>query len=177
MGSTFPKARIQDLVMTSISDELMVYDTLVHRYHHLEVASALVWRFCDGRTSLGQIATLVSRETGRAWSVGEVEFVVDKLAALGLMVDWIPQPSLRRWERRKVAAAIVGAGIASISAPMAAAAQSGGVGGRCTGTGLVCDGTRILACVAGIWTIQTTCPAGQVCQMVGPLPFCAAPPP
>jgi len=43
-----PLARSADLIVDSVGDELLVYDSVSHRAHSLNSVGAAVWRACDG---------------------------------------------------------------------------------------------------------------------------------
>src|SRR5687768_12224231 len=51
-----PQARTSHLVTTDAGAEVLVYDRLTHHIHHLNATSAMVWRLCDGRRSVTEIA-------------------------------------------------------------------------------------------------------------------------
>ena len=57
-----PRARTQGLVVTELPDELLVYDLERHRAHCLNPTAALVFKHCDGRRSVAQIARILRRE-------------------------------------------------------------------------------------------------------------------
>jgi len=54
--SDFPKAREEGLIVEPLDDELLVYDTQSYRSHALNPTAAPVWRHCDGRISLPELA-------------------------------------------------------------------------------------------------------------------------
>ena len=51
-----PEKRRDGLVVTELQDEVLVYDLDRHRAHCLNPAAAAVFRRCDGRTSVREIA-------------------------------------------------------------------------------------------------------------------------
>ena len=57
-----PRARTQGLVVTELPDELLVYDLECHKAHCLNPTAALVFKHCDGRRSVAQIARILRRE-------------------------------------------------------------------------------------------------------------------
>ncbi len=57
-----PKARHEKLLSQGVGDELMVYDQQRKRAHLLNRSAAFVWRHCDGRTSVAEIAVLLQQE-------------------------------------------------------------------------------------------------------------------
>jgi Coenzyme PQQ synthesis protein D (PqqD) len=59
---TFPKARQEKLVVREFADELLVYDKERHEAHCLNRTAALVWKHCDGRTSVAEISRRMAKE-------------------------------------------------------------------------------------------------------------------
>ncbi len=51
----FPRAREKGLLTCEVVDELLVYDLDRYKAHCLNSTAALVWRQCDGRTSIPEI--------------------------------------------------------------------------------------------------------------------------
>lgn len=67
-----PKARKQKLVVREFAGELLVYDKKRHEAHCLNSTAALVWKQCDGRTSVTEIARRLAKElTGDGKPVDE----------------------------------------------------------------------------------------------------------
>jgi hypothetical protein len=60
-----PTARSEHLVVRELADETLVYDVRRHKAHCLNRTAALVWRACDGRTSITEIAARVAQELDR----------------------------------------------------------------------------------------------------------------
>ena len=59
---TLPKARKEKLVVREFADELLVYDKERHEAHCLNRTAALVWKQCDGRTSVKEISRRLATE-------------------------------------------------------------------------------------------------------------------
>lgn len=57
-----PRRRGNGIVVQEISDEVLVYDLERHKAHCLNRTAALVWKKCDGKTSVPQLARLLERE-------------------------------------------------------------------------------------------------------------------
>ena len=51
-----PRRRKKGLAVQKLAKEVLVYDLERHRAHCLNEAAALVWRQCDGETSVSDIA-------------------------------------------------------------------------------------------------------------------------
>src|SRR5919204_202395 len=67
-----PHARTDQLVVSDVDDEVLVYDLARHRAHCLNRTTALVWRHCDGQTP---VATLAARLQGELGAPIEAEVV------------------------------------------------------------------------------------------------------
>ena len=61
---TLPQSRLERLVVQEMPDETLVYDLECHKAHCLNQTAALVWRHCDGRTSIREMADTLHREAG-----------------------------------------------------------------------------------------------------------------
>ena len=57
-----PLARKKGLEVQELADEVLIYDLDRHRAHCLNKPAALVWRQCDGVTTLADTARIVQRE-------------------------------------------------------------------------------------------------------------------
>lgn len=132
------KARDHDLLVEECNRELLVYDLRTHRAHSLNSAAALIWRWCDGRTSVGELASRLSAELQQP--VGSEE-VVQGLQRLG-DANLLEEPALAAVSRRKfvqkaATTAVAGlAVVASIRTPAAATHKSPcneGIGGGSDG--------------------------------------------
>lgn len=126
-----PAARVDDLVITETGDELVVYDKERHHIHHLNHTSAVVWRLCDGRRSIDDVANDGSIELGAAIDEEVVRAALTYLADAGLLSGEMsggtsPQRGSRRALVRRAAikGAIVAPLVMSMTAPTAAMASS-----------------------------------------------------
>jgi hypothetical protein len=96
-----PLARSKGLLVQGVADELVVYDLERHRMHRLNQTAALVWRHCDGNTSVAQLARLVHEKFGVPKSEELVWYVLHRLAKTCLLQgEWkapgVPSPITRR---------------------------------------------------------------------------------
>jgi hypothetical protein len=89
-----PRARSERLVVQDLEDEVLVYDLDRHRAHSLNPTAALVWRQCDGRTSVAEVATLLERELGLPPDEDVVWLALRRLQAAHLLRDQLA------WEER-----------------------------------------------------------------------------
>jgi hypothetical protein len=125
-----PVARRAGLLIESIDDEVLVYDTERHRAHALNRAAAEMWRRCDGATRPAEIAERLSETLGGPVTEEFVRHGLDQLREFNLLEESPATIAESRPSRRDL---ILASGLAaltlplvtSIVAPTAAEAQSG----------------------------------------------------
>jgi hypothetical protein len=151
-----PRARQEELVVRELPDEMLVYDLQRHEAHCLNRTAALVWKKCDGKTTLREITRSLTKELNAPVDERLVVLALNKLAQFHLLdeSETLPVPlppevaGLSRREMMRtlgVAAAVALPLIVSISSPTTAQAASC-VTTNCTPGGLpCCTGT----CVGG----------------------------
>ena len=133
-----PRAREEGLVVQELDGELLIYDLDTHRSHCLNSTAAMVWRECDGRSTVGEIARRVGAKLGSPAGEHLVGFALDLLERKRLL-DGPParaaasaRVSRRELIRRIGVAAVLLPVIASVTAPTAYANVS--CSGTCTAT-------------------------------------------
>jgi hypothetical protein len=135
MTSTLRPCKLQgdSITIREIEAEVLIYDERTHRAWCLNPSSACIWKLCNGRNTMGQIAACAAKELGAAVSEELVLLTLEELREQGLLeagiAEVLPQGTSRREMISKVglAAAALLPVIAAISAPPALA-QSGSVG-------------------------------------------------
>ncbi len=138
-----PIARQDELVVEELPDETLVYDLKRHKAHCLNCTSALVWRRCDGRTTVAEVAALLERELKIPADEAVVWMALDRLGRAHLLKEQATLPADRaQYSRREVLRTLRRvAGISlllpvieTIVAPRAAASTSACVTpGQCEG--------------------------------------------
>ncbi|MBV8898284.1 MAG: PqqD family protein [Acidobacteriaceae bacterium] len=128
-------ARTKDLTVEQMQDDLCVYDFRNQKCHALNKTSAQVWRLCDGKSSVDEIASGLGRQLGTAADVDITLLALKQLRNNGLLEGSDPQLEdaagvSRRSVMKKFGIAAASAPILlplieSIVAPTPAAAQSG----------------------------------------------------
>ena len=140
-----PRMRVQGLVIDDLPEETLVYDLDRHKAHCLNRTAALVWRHCDGQTTVGEIARRLQHELDAPCNEDLVWLALRQLQQLHLLEQSITLPS--HWtgvSRRKMlrhvglAAAVAVPVIASIVSPTPVQAST------CIQAGGVCNGS--IAC-------------------------------
>lgn len=75
----FPTARKTGLVIQEIPNEVLVYDLETNKAHCLNNTASIVWKACDGRNSISDIAAIVGTEAGSKISDDLVWLAIDQL--------------------------------------------------------------------------------------------------
>lgn len=155
--TTIPSARTEGLIIEELTDEALVYDLASHKAHCLNPTAFLVWRNCDGKHTLSDIAAVLEKELRAPVSDELVWFAIDQLLKHGLLCERVMTPmsesglTRRKLMKRMGVAAIIAVPlVTSLIAPKAAQAGS------------MCGG----ACTAGVTTCPVVCPncIGGICQ-------------
>jgi hypothetical protein len=137
-----PRARTKQLLARELPDGLVVYDMARHHAHSLNRSAALVWRRCDGKTSIREIARLLHTELSLPEDEEFVWLALTRLDKAGLMEDRTASSAgavvrSRRAVLRKLGLsgglALLAPVVTSIAAPRPVFAQSGSTG-ETTGT-------------------------------------------
>jgi hypothetical protein len=96
-----PKARLENLSVRELPDEMLVYDLTSHKTHCLNPTSALVWRHCDGRTSLAELSRLVQQRLPLGDADAVVRLALEQLSRRGLLeAPVLPLTDAARASRR-----------------------------------------------------------------------------
>ncbi len=155
-SATMPCARKDDLVISELDDETLVYDLERDEAHCLNQTAALVWKRCDGKTTVGEMASLLQKQLRGSVDVEIVwlalkqlqrSHLIDKSAASAAGLRSV---SRRRLLLKYAPAALALPVIMSIVAPTPAA------GASCGGEGQAC-GSGHPACCARLTCSGGTC--------------------
>ena len=126
-----PEARKEGLVVKELSGEVLVYDRDRNKAHCLNSTAALVWGYCDGKTSVAQIARAIEGEINTAVDEDVIWLGVEQLSKTHLLRESANVPEckigLSRRELMKrigLAAAVALPVVTSIIAPTAAQAAN-----------------------------------------------------
>jgi hypothetical protein len=125
-----PTAREKGLVIKSLNDEVLVYDLERDKAHALNQSAAFVWKKCNGRRTVTDIAEAVSKEFKTTPDEQTVWLALEQLSKFNLLNQKIARPagvpriSRRQMMRIGAAAAFALPVVISIVAPTAANAQT-----------------------------------------------------
>ncbi|HEX8177546.1 MAG TPA: PqqD family protein [Pyrinomonadaceae bacterium] len=148
-----PKARSKGLVIKKLADEVLVYDLETNKAHCLNSSAALVWKHCDGRKTISEIAASLERDTLEPFTEEMVWLALNQLGRFSLLQGPLKLPPeasgiSRRELIRKLGltGAVSLPVILSIAAPEAASAATCRlVGAVCVTNAQCCSGL----CIAG----------------------------
>lgn len=146
MTANMPLARKQGLIVQKVNEELLLNDLDTHHALCLNQTAALAWKYCDGQTTVPQIAAKMAEELNRPIDQKYVWYALDKLGKNNLLQQPVMVPLTFTLTRREFLgkAGIIGAGVAipvilSIVAPTPVEAQT-------TAPGCILDQNRPDGC-------------------------------
>ena len=153
-----PRARTEDLVVSEVDGEVLIYDTRRHRAHCLNGPAASVWQHCDGQRSVEELAAMVQPTDGTEAEI--VQFALRQLDRAHLLEDRLEETSgqitrqqlLRKAGKTGAAVALLPVVASIVSPTIAAAASCVPKGSSCSGLTSCCSGC---ACIGG--TCRGTC--------------------
>jgi hypothetical protein len=125
-----PRARKDGLVIKELVNETLVYDLERDEAHCLNQTAALVWKRCDGKTTIAKMAGLLQEKLDTSVSDDVVWLAVKQLQHFHLVESHneetvaMPSVSRRNLVLKYAPAALVLPLIMSISAPTAAQAST-----------------------------------------------------
>lgn len=128
INSQNPIARKNGLVVQEVPDEVLVYDMDSNKAHCLNKTAGLVWKSCDGKNTVSDIASIVEASSNSPVSQDLIWLAIDQLNENNLMETAVP-PTFSGQSRRDVIKKI-GLGamvalpiVASLAAPQSALAS------------------------------------------------------
>ena len=143
-----PCVRADGLVVQALPDEVLVYDLERHKAHCLNHTAALVWKHCNGQTSVTEMVRMLEGEMKTPVPEDVVWLALQQLGKARLLAEQIHTPGGgNRMSRREVirrlgwGAAVALPLVTSIVAPTAVeAATCLGAGSACTTGAQCCSG-------------------------------------
>ncbi len=98
-----PRKRQDELVVEELPDETLVYDLERHKARCLNRTAALVWRHCDGQTSVAEMAALLEEQLAIPADEAVVWMALDRLGRAQLLSEPVTLPADRaHYSRREV---------------------------------------------------------------------------
>jgi Coenzyme PQQ synthesis protein D (PqqD) len=128
--AALPRARKDGLVIKELVNETLVYDLERDEAHCLNQTAALVWKFCDGKTTVARMAGLLQEKLDLSVNADVVWLAIKQLQRFHLVESYdretvaTPSVTRRNLVLKYAPAALVLPLIMSISAPAAAGAAT-----------------------------------------------------
>jgi hypothetical protein len=128
--AALPRARKDGLVIKELPNETLVYDLERDEAHCLNQTAALVWKRCDGKTTIAEITSLLQTQLETSVNADVVWLAIKQLQRFHLVESYaeeteaMPSVSRRNLVLKYAPAALVLPLIMSISAPTAAQAST-----------------------------------------------------
>jgi hypothetical protein len=97
----YPK-QSADLYAEELDQELCLYDWKRQRLHTLNPTATLIWRQCDGQTSLAAMAARLEAELNTPHADKLVWLTLDRLAKAHLLETTVAPPDKQRYTRREI---------------------------------------------------------------------------
>src|SRR5436853_424469 len=82
-----PRARTKELIVREMPEEVLVYDTDREKAHCLNQTSAFVWKHCDGKTTVKEMAALFEKEFATLIDEDVVWLALNQLRRLRLLEE------------------------------------------------------------------------------------------
>lgn len=79
INSQVPVARKQGLVVQEMPEEVLIYDLDTNKAHCLNDTAAFVWKSCDGKNSVADIAKMFASDKGKPIPEDLVWFAIEQL--------------------------------------------------------------------------------------------------
>ena len=156
-GGSNPRARREGLVIQELPDEVLVYDRDRDKAHCLNHTAALVWKYCDGKTTVPTMARNLERDLN-ANNVDEkiVWYALDQLSKDHLLEGNLVPPTLFGGMTRRQMVQVLGlAAVVAIPLVTSIVAPTPAQAATCFGSGAAC--TSGAQCCSGTCTGGTTC--------------------
>lgn len=141
--SGFPRARDDNVIATEMPDGVLVYDLDREHRHFLNQTATIIWRHCDGRTSVTDLTSLLRRENLPA-DEDVVWLALHRLEKAHLLRDPLTGSSTAVSRRRVIQKLGLAAGltvllpmVTTVVAPTPAMAQSSDGGNTSTAEAVV----------------------------------------
>ena len=128
-----PQARKSALIIREVDSEILIYDQASDKAHCLNETASQIWRYCDGKTTVLDACSGLSRHFGTTINENVVWYAVDQLSKDNLLeigtTPGIPLTLLGMSRRQMVrtfglAALVAVPVVSSILAPMPAQAAT-----------------------------------------------------
>lgn len=138
-----PLARKKDLLTAKLEGEIVVLDTKTNRAVGLNSSMALIWRHCDGETTVAQIVDVLRQKLHPSADETSVWHALKKLQKAKLLEEGVPIPERVNSPSRRELFKVLGVGVGAITV-MLIPTPAGAV--SCVAKGASC---LVLPCCSG----------------------------
>lgn len=121
-----PLARHKGLIVRKLSDEVLVYDLERNKAHCLNLTSARVWKYCDGKTTVEEMVRLLNKDSSTPLTRDLVLLALNQLQKFHLLQQSLQLPFISRRDLvfKYAPAAVILPVILTIAVPTAQAQAS-----------------------------------------------------
>lgn len=132
MTTPMPLARTAELIIQEVDQECLVYDLSRNKALSLNELSTLIWKYCDGSTSVANVASIIELKAKTKIDEDFIWLAISDLQKNNLLAGEVNRPTeFDNLSRRKVLlkyalSAITIPAIFSIVAPTSAQTGTGG---------------------------------------------------
>lgn len=177
-----PRARQKGLVVRDLDEEIVVFDLERSEARLLNGTAALVWRHCDGETTISDLVEILRAELGRAADEQTVWHALLQLGKDQLLEQQVSRPAGAQMSRRqmmqRVGVAMAAATVTSIAVGGVAhaascnpACKTNQVCTACTPSGsaccnngqFCCSGSGSAVCCTTACCNGICCPQNKTC--------------
>jgi hypothetical protein len=144
------------LVVEALANEILVYDLERDKAHCLNETAAWVWKHCDGKTSVAQMAALVRKEINVDVDERVIWFALAQFERHHLLKQRAtPPPMMAGITRREMVRALALAAFVSVPLITSIVAPTAVQASTCTASGG--------ACTTGATCCSLVCQANNTC--------------
>jgi hypothetical protein len=137
-SNALPKAREEKLIVKELPDEVLIYDLERDKAHCLNSTAAMVWKRCDGKSSVQEIAASLGDAAESVVDDRIVWLALDQLEKFHLMEAAPSKPAHLAGMNRRELVRNLGAAALTIPVILSMAAPTRGQAGSCTPNGQTC---------------------------------------
>ena len=134
-----PLARKEGLVVKEVSGEVLLYDLDRDKAHCLNQTAALVWKYCDGHTSVARIAKSLEQDLHAPVDEKVVWYALLQLGKDHLLEErLVPPPIIAGMNRRDMIRALGLAAVVAVPVVTSIVAPTPAQAATCFPTGSAC---------------------------------------
>lgn len=154
-GGRVPRARTEGLVIQELPDEVLVYDRNRDKAHCLNQTAALVWKYCDGNTTVPSMAKKLEHDL-KTERVDEkvVWYALGQLSKDNLLEENFAAPALMSGLTRREMVRVLGlAAVVAVPVVTSIVAPTPAQAATCLPSGSSC--TSSAQCCSGVCNVGT----------------------